>query len=150
MVLLLAILLSDRTCNDHGLRFHVIVERFFAVFFAEATLFHTAEWELVEDNLWRIDPCIPGFKSLRGLSCFVEITSPDRRAKAVDRVVRFFDRLIQVADAHDGQSRTEYFFKNDSGVFVHIGEQCRQIEVSCCERLSRRTLAARQNASTAF
>src|SRR6266850_447330 len=67
-----------RTCDNHRFRFHVIVQRFFAVLFAEAALLHAAEWKLVEDDLWRIDPGITSLQTLGGGRRPIQIACPDR------------------------------------------------------------------------
>ena len=57
---------------DHGFRFHVVVQRLVAVFFAHAALLDAAERKFVENDLRRIDPGVARFKPLRGLVRLVE------------------------------------------------------------------------------
>src|SRR5436190_20333449 len=65
------LLAGELARNHNRLGFHVIVERFRAVLFAQAALLQAAKRQLIENDLRRVDPCIPGYQSLRSPRCLV-------------------------------------------------------------------------------
>src|SRR5207237_1378418 len=104
----------ELACNHNRLCFHVIVESFRPVLFTQAALLQAAKRQLIENDLWRIDPCITGFEFFGSSRRLVQVARPYRRSEAVYGVVRLFQRLIKILDANNWQSRTKYLLLNDS------------------------------------
>src|ERR671930_1186840 len=66
--------------NDHRLRVRVVLDSLFAVFLAETTLLHAAEWQLVIDDLRRVYPGITGLDSFGACHRAIDVASPNGRA----------------------------------------------------------------------
>src|SRR5581483_9440080 len=96
--------------DDDRLGIGIVLDRFVAVLFPEAALFHAAEGQLVVDDLRRVDPGVAGFDVLRAVHGAVDVARPDRRAQTEDRAVGLLDGLVEAFHAHDRQRRTEDFF----------------------------------------
>src|ERR1044071_9688155 len=94
--------------RDHNrLGVGVMLDRLFAVFFAETALFHAAKRQLVIDDLCRVDPGVPNFDSLRASHGPVDVACPDRRTQTEDGIIRLLDGLLEILDSNDRQSRAE-------------------------------------------
>src|SRR5580658_3112974 len=70
-----------------------------------------------------IDPDDARLECLRGLVRLAQIFGPNAGRKTVDRVVRHFDRLVEVRNGNDRGDRTKYFLLRNDHFAVHAGEQ---------------------------
>ena len=102
-----------------------MLDGLFAVLLAETALFHAAEWQLVVDDLRRVDPGIPRLDAFGAGHGAVDVTGPDGGTQTENGVVRLLDGVVKVLDANDRQRRTEDLFVQHTRRWINVSHQRR-------------------------
>src|SRR6266851_1596436 len=134
----------------HRFLFSVVVEHLGAVLFAIAAVFGPAEWQLVVGDLDGVDPRIAGLELVNRSLRFTHIAGKDARPQSKFRGVGFFERFVEILDAHDRQKWSKGFFGPDARAFGHVDHHRWLEKIAPIELFTRRALAARDHLAAPF